>query len=292
MKTSAPISSCEKQQELKIFKRTWTVDFRFLLVIWLLVGFCYAQTQRGAEVPITKALEGRILVLKTPFLNDDLHFDSQGKIVGNSDVGPWTTHGWIKVSDVRLSDHELVLKANRVILVVGSVNHKASLVSLVSDEKLRVSADLSDSKEAEQWLTQVFESSMQDRVDKYWTPRANLAQSFDALNGMLPDGIVGILEGNRPVYVLGKKSSIKAPQAITTPDPKYPDAESLAHPSGVNVVRAVVNEQGFPEVFQLIVSEKGLDESALIAVSKWRFHPATKDGNPVAVLLNVQMNFQ
>ena len=266
--------------------------FISVLFVFLIAQSVSAQHQNENESRMETGIQGRVLVLKTPFLNDDLQFDSQGKLVGNGDVGPWTTHGWIKVSDVRLSDHELVLKGNRVILVMGSVNHKASLVPLVSDEKLRISADFSDSKEAEQWLTQEFESrSVQERIDSYWSPKANLAESFDDLSRLLPDGIVGILEGNRPVYVLGKKSSVKAPRAIATPDPQYPDAANRAHPSGVNVVRVVINEQGLPELLQLIVSEKGLDESALIAISKWRFQPAMKDGKPVAVAINVEMSF-
>jgi TonB family protein len=35
----------------------------------------------------------------------------------------------------------------------------------------------------------------------------------------------------------------------------------------------------------------GLDEKALEAVKAWRFEPAKKDGVPVAVLVNVEVNF-
>jgi TPR repeat protein len=35
----------------------------------------------------------------------------------------------------------------------------------------------------------------------------------------------------------------------------------------------------------------GLDEQAIEAVSNWRFEPATKDGTPVAVQINVEVNF-
>jgi TonB family protein len=34
-----------------------------------------------------------------------------------------------------------------------------------------------------------------------------------------------------------------------------------------------------------------LDEKAIEAVQKWRFQPATKDGEPVAVLINVETTF-
>ena len=36
----------------------------------------------------------------------------------------------------------------------------------------------------------------------------------------------------------------------------------------------------------------GLDEKALEAVRQWKFEPARKDGQPVAVLVNVEVNFR
>jgi TonB family protein len=35
----------------------------------------------------------------------------------------------------------------------------------------------------------------------------------------------------------------------------------------------------------------GLDEKALEAVKQWRFEPAKKDNQPVAVQLSVEVNF-
>jgi len=36
----------------------------------------------------------------------------------------------------------------------------------------------------------------------------------------------------------------------------------------------------------------GLDEKAIAAVRIWRFEPARKNGQPVAVQVNVEVNFQ
>jgi TonB family protein len=260
----------------------------------LLTVFSYAQNQRGgAESQIKSGLEGKILILKTAYREDKLHFDALYNLIGNAEVGPWTTHGWIKISRADLDNNQLVLQGKRVILVMGSVSDKPSLVPLLSDEKIQISCDLADPRQWEESISRLFEAqSVQERMDNYWVPRANLAESLDVLSKELPDGIVGTLEGNRPVYVLRKKASIKPPKAIATLDPGHPDSATKEHISGVNVVRVIVNEQGLPELLQLVQSLKGLDEATLIAVSKWRFHPATKDGNAVAVVVNVQTNFQ
>jgi protein TonB len=36
----------------------------------------------------------------------------------------------------------------------------------------------------------------------------------------------------------------------------------------------------------------GLDEKALQAVRNWRFEPALKDNQPVAVQVNIEINFR
>lgn len=36
----------------------------------------------------------------------------------------------------------------------------------------------------------------------------------------------------------------------------------------------------------------GLDDKAVAAVSRWSFHPATRDGQPVPVQINVEVNFR
>jgi outer membrane biosynthesis protein TonB len=36
----------------------------------------------------------------------------------------------------------------------------------------------------------------------------------------------------------------------------------------------------------------GLDERAIATVSTWRFEPATLHGSPVAVAINVEVNFR
>jgi len=83
------------------------------------------------------------------------------------------------------------------------------------------------------------------------------------------------------------------PRAILAPDPDYPDAARRAKKQGTVVLRCIVGEDGLVRDAQVKTSLRGdLDASALQAVREWKFEPATKDGKPVAVQVNVEVTFR
>ena len=53
-----------------------------------------------------------------------------------------------------------------------------------------------------------------------------------------------------------------------------------------------LSREGFRGVHVLRGVGMGLDEKAVAAVQQYRFKPATQNGKPVAVYLNVEVNFQ
>ena len=67
----------------------------------------------------------------------------------------------------------------------------------------------------------------------------------------------------------------------------------MANIQGRVVLWIIVNTQGMPEQIKIKKSlDPGLDQSAVESVSHWRFAPATKDGQPVAAMINVEVNFR
>ena len=86
---------------------------------------------------------------------------------------------------------------------------------------------------------------------------------------------------------------VSAPKAISTPDPEYSEEARKAKYQGTCVLWLIVGPDGRPR--DIRVSRTlglGLDEKAIEAVRNWRFEPAMKDGKPVAVQINVEMNFR
>ncbi|MDT8068361.1 MAG: energy transducer TonB [Terriglobia bacterium] len=86
---------------------------------------------------------------------------------------------------------------------------------------------------------------------------------------------------------------VSAPRALDTPDPEYSDEARKAKYQGTCVLWLIVDENGKPRDIKIARSlGMGLDQKAIEAVRKWKFEPAMKDGRPVAVQINVEVNFR
>jgi periplasmic protein TonB len=114
-----------------------------------------------------------------------------------------------------------------------------------------------------------------------------------------------IAQDSAPISLTGKDAALvcrgkakHAPGCITpphptyTPDPAYPKKAREARQQGTVRFRLVVGADGLPRdiaVDRPLSPE--LDEAAMNAVKRWKFDPATKDGRPVSVQINVEVQF-
>jgi len=86
---------------------------------------------------------------------------------------------------------------------------------------------------------------------------------------------------------------VSAPRAIDTPDPEYSEEARKAKYQGTVILWLVVSPECKPQQIRVQRSLcMGLDEKAIEAVRNWRFEPAKKDGQPVPVMINVEVNFR
>jgi periplasmic protein TonB len=86
---------------------------------------------------------------------------------------------------------------------------------------------------------------------------------------------------------------VSAPRALNTPDPEYSEEARKAKYQGTVILWLVVDQNGRPQQVKVARSlGMGLDEKAIEAVRKWTFEPAQKDGRPVPVQINVEVNFR
>jgi protein TonB len=96
--------------------------------------------------------------------------------------------------------------------------------------------------------------------------------------------------GGERAYRVGR--GVRAPKATHAPDPEYSQATRQKKLQGTVALALIVDQSGKPST--IIVTQSfghGLDEKALDAVRTWAFNPATFQGQPVPVGINVHFNF-
>jgi TonB family protein len=93
--------------------------------------------------------------------------------------------------------------------------------------------------------------------------------------------------------VNGIGSGVTPPRVLEKVEPIYSEEARRAHLSGTVLLRGTVGIDGV--IHDLATTRSlgmGLDEKAIQAVTTWQFQPGTKDGKPVAVLSNIEVNFR
>jgi protein TonB len=93
------------------------------------------------------------------------------------------------------------------------------------------------------------------------------------------------------IYRVG--GGVSAPRPIYDPDPEYSEEARKAKFQGTVLLSAVIGPDGKPRDLRVLRSlGMGLDQRALDAVWKWRFVPAMRNNQPVAVLVSIEVAFR
>jgi len=87
-------------------------------------------------------------------------------------------------------------------------------------------------------------------------------------------------------------TDLAAPMVLTAVDPKYPQNLIKEHVEGEVILYAIIRENGSVDSIQIVKRlEPQLDHNAIEAVSAWKFSPASRNGEPVAVEAVIHIPF-
>ena len=108
----------------------------------------------------------------------------------------------------------------------------------------------------------------------------------------LLSAVAGIsADTDEPVVELGP--GVTPPRVTHQVTPNSDSGAGGFRVSGTVLIGLVVSSQGLPRDVHVVRSlDKDLDKNAVEAVQQWRFEPARKDGQPVAVRVTVEIRFQ
>ena len=85
------------------------------------------------------------------------------------------------------------------------------------------------------------------------------------------------------------------PRAVSTSQPNLDRCAKPAIGEKLSVLlHLVVMEDGLPDSIRVERSsgDSCVDDNAVSTVQRYRFRPATRDGKPVSMAINIQVNFE
>ncbi len=87
-------------------------------------------------------------------------------------------------------------------------------------------------------------------------------------------------------------TDLAAPTVLLTVDPKYPETLIKQHVEGEVILYAIIRENGSVDSIQAVKRlDPLLDRNAIEAVAAWKFSPASRNGQPVAVEAVIHIPF-
>jgi periplasmic protein TonB len=110
-------------------------------------------------------------------------------------------------------------------------------------------------------------------------------------DGIGPSTGPGAGAGPPGIFPAGRKG-VTVPEVLFNPEPSFSDEARKAKAQGIVLLLLVVGKDG--HTYDIRVGQSlgmGLDEKAIEAVNRWRFRPATLNGQPVATQIAVQVDF-
>jgi TonB family protein len=257
------------------FKLSLTMPGKFC---FLLICFFFVHLAARAE-SIKDALNHKykkqVLALRSPFTQGTQKFDSQGQPMEAPPKGPWLLYGGIHIDKLNLSADTLSLEGPRIGFS-GEKNGKPSAISLSKTVHIEIHLDqpLKSADEGEAILNRVF--FLDGDSKEHANPEFRRADA---------------IASTEPIYKI-KQDEVLPPHATYTPVPRFSEAARHAKFQGTVILQIVVDKTGHVAKIRL---ERALgydlDDNAMEGVKVWRFDPATQNGQPVAVVMNIEVSF-
>ena len=262
------------------------------------LALAYASDLKPVENKAKMEFFGKSLLMSHYYVNNKLHFNSSGTLVGESEEGTWPTNGLIHVDDIEVKPNLVRLRGTREILALRTQDGKLGLQPILLTKhmelELEAASPIVTLDDVHHTIAQVLhEENYGRKMNEYWHGLTKIT-SVDSKTGRLTmeggaDGIYGYLD-ERPVYFPGP--AVQPPKATHKEETDYTKAAAVKRTQGVTFMLVVINEKGYPEFLHLIKDlGDDLDVQSMAGTSQWRFRPAMKDGKPVASVIRVGWEF-
>lgn len=271
---------------------------RVLAVGVLASGLSFGQVGVQSPAPVNGAGDaglvaaqrwvGRALILRGFYAGGELDFDAAGHVKGTPKTTDWTLAGMELEKVSRKASGEFLLEGTRVAISYNQVQHTFDRHPL-KDEKLRVVLPgTADGRAVDVEILAVFsqgiDPALQRSMPGYWSHYfvPSLEWPADELKG---------------VPILGLNAKIPPDLVMPVPEkklePEYTAEARGARVKGTVQATMVVDPDGVPR--RVTIRQPlgyGLDARVAETLARYRFHPGTLEGKPVAVEIVFNQGFE
>jgi TonB family protein len=271
--------------------------FRCILAFFCACSFAIPAHAQSTEAELKLRLMDKPLYLRGFWGDDTLHFDPTGHLLGTSDPISFTLSGF-DLKNIQFQQNRLILEGQRVGLELADNKQKRVPLQIgkprhLKDEAMNIEVDASPSGDYGPALDAIFVEGLADLVPSlplYWKTYAQ-KNFLPATTASAPPVVTETSSQEpKPRHIGG---GVTPPKVLRSAVPEFNSAARALKYSGRSLIFLYIEPDG--TVSHLSVARPlglGLDERALAAVQQYNFSPATMNGTPVMVELNIEMNFQ
>lgn len=232
------------------------------------------------ENTLKSQYEKHVLGLRSPFQGTHLQFDSTGKSVGQNLQGRWIVYGGIYVKKISLRPEKLHLEGPWIGFGPNNEQGKPTVIPLGKPIKIEIQLD-SPAKSADDIRALLDRVFFEDDKDHQHTLPEFRRDDFGVTSETIYKITMNIKQGG-----------VTAPVPKYTPEPEFSSEARNSKFQGTVVLEIVLDKAGTVSRLRIIRAlGENLDLNAVEKVKTWRFQPASRNGQPVAVAMNIEVSF-
>jgi TonB family protein len=297
-------------------------QLRLLHLIATLVLLAISLHAQGSDLEqhLRDQYRGKTLVLRNFYSPDNLLYDPSGALIDKQVPGDWTEDGFAIVDDVHVSGSRVAVEARRRLIVSSAHMFQFRAAEQPTADKkgmmpvaLEITVNFGSDPSAEQAdavMSKIFltaQDDLSELLPDYWKSCVSSGLTHKNDQCMFSPEVLTVpgvaASGNSYVTPATSRPSstgpafrvgggVSPPRVTYDPNPEFSERARQAKYQGVVTLGLVVNQQGVPTNIHILAPLGcGLDAKAVEKVGTWRFEPAEKDGQPVRVMIAVEVNF-
>lgn len=280
----------------------------FITAISICILLASTAWSESPEQRLKQQLKGKTVLIRGFFQDDKLEYTAQGDVMGTPQPGSWTVAKF-EVHAISAHQDRLEIRGPRVNTLADPYEHRfTNKVSHEGDIKVTIHASpsLLDQQQLDSLIQKVFVTDSKPKIEvfpPYWREffSGNITKSKDVHGKTIfrRRGETDLGE-DRPVYtdssgepVFRVSTNMEAPKIVHHVDPEFTQCARDEKFTGTTLLSLEIDKTGIIHDIQIAQPIGcGLDDEAVRAVQQWRFAPARRNAQPVAVLVEAEVSYK